>query len=429
MAGERTNRLSGTLRGRVCHDGSAELPDPVSSPMRIALVAPHPDSRNGIGDYTGRLVEELRLRSPRCSVMAPADFFPLQPGRKPGDFVDSRLPARWPRIFLEAVDAARPQLVHIQHGLYAGHGRSLSRFLDGLRARRIPCVMTLHGVWPPTAFRRWPASFYRLLASNVDQVIIHQRNGSLSLLQEHGIRASHITVIPHGTWTSEESAPVHLPDTTGLNGRRVVLFAGNIFRRKGLHVVIQAFPDVLREIPDACLLVVGSERTDNVADRLYLPWLHHQARRGLKGGWLIRRAGYVSDDELWARIAGADVVVFPYLRRYGSSSGIFHRVLAAGQPAICARVPTFAEATEAWGEHLAELFPPPGEVGAWSRSLIRILSDEPLRRRAMEASATLGRETSWSLVARNHLQLYRSLISPAPIPDVDTPAFHELDDA
>lgn len=395
--------------------GSPGIASP-SPPMRIALVAPHPESRNGIGNYTDRLIDEFRLQDPRCSIMVPGDLFPRKAGQKSGDWRGRELPPHWPGVFLEAIDAAQTQLVHLQHGLYIGHGRDLDRFLAGLRDRRIPCVVTLHGVWPPTLFRRWPARFYRLLAENVQQVIIHQRAGTLTLLQEHGIPTDRITVIPHGTWTSEEITPANIPDTMGMAGRRIVLFAGNIFRRKGLHIVIQAFPAVARRIPGACLLVVGNERTNNVLDRLYRFWLHARMRPGLKEGWLIRRAEYVPDDELWARIVAAEVVVFPYMRRYGSASGVFHRVLAAGRPAMCANIPTFAEAIDAWGESLSDLFPPAGDVAAWSRALINILSDEHFRRRAMEASAALGRETSWSLVAREHLELYRSLLSPAPIP-------------
>lgn len=395
---------------------SPDSPGIASPPMRIALVAPHPESQNGIGNYTSRLIEEYRLQGPHCSILAPADIFPGKPGLKTGDWRGRELPPYWPCVFLEAIDAAHPQLVHIQHGLYIGHGHDLALFLAGLNARRIPCVVTLHGVWPPTPLRRWPADFYRLLAANVERVIVHQRAGTLTFLQENGIPTDRIAVIPHGTWTSEEIAPAKIPDTMGMADRRVVLFAGNIFRRKGLHIVIQAFPTVVRRIPGACLVVVGNERANNSLDRLYRLWLHAGMRTGLKGGWLIRRAEYIPDDELWARINTAEVTVFPYLRRYGSASGVFHRVLAAGRPAICSNVPTFAEAIDAWGESLSDLFPPPGDVGAWSRALIRILSDEPFRRRAMNASTILGRETSWSLVAREHLRLYRSLIPPVPIP-------------
>ena len=324
------------------------------------------------------------------------------------------MPSNWVDVFLEAIAAAEPHLVHIQHGLYLGHGRNLTRFLAGLGARRIPCVVTVHGVWPSNLFRRWPARFYRQLAEKAERVVIHQRAGSLAILERYGIPVERIAVIPHGTGGGAANASPHIREMADTTGRRAVLFAGNIFRRKGLHVVIKAFPAVVRRIPDACLLVVGKERDNNIVDRVYRLWLHALMRRGLSEGWLLRRTEYVSDAELLARIAAAEVVVFPFLRRYGSASGIFHKVLAAGKPVACAPVPTFAEATDGWGAEFPELFPPPGDVEAWSRAMITLLSEEPIRRRVGEAAAALGRETSWSSVARRHLQLYRSLLPRAP---------------
>ena len=178
--------------------------------------------------------------------------------------------------------------------------RNLSRFLAGLGARRIPCVVTVHGVWPPNLFRRWPARFYRLLAANTERVIVHQRAGSLTILQRHGIPAERIAVIPHGTGGGLQSSP--LQDGRYDRAGRQVLFAGNIFRRKGLHIVIRAFPAVVRRIPEARLLVVGSERANNILDRLYRLWLHARLRPGLKQGWLLRRAEYVPDAELLTRM-------------------------------------------------------------------------------------------------------------------------------
>lgn len=403
-----------TFSAQPCQGESADPASTASTPLRIVQVAPHPARQNGIGIYAARLSQELRLQDPQCSIVTPADLLTRKSGQENDDWRGREFPRHWSDSCLEAIDAAAPQLVHIQHGLYIGHDDNLARFLAGLRARQIPCVTTLHGVWPPTLLRRWPARFYRLLAANVERVIVHQSAASLTLLQEHGIPAERIAVIPHGTWSRAEIAPVEIPDTIDTAGRRVVLFAGNIFRRKGLHIVIRAFPAVVRRIPEACLLVVGNERTNNLLDRLFRLSLHASMRQGLKEGWLLRRVEYVPDAEFSTRISSAEVAVFPYLRRYGSASGVFHRVLAAGRPAMCSNVPTFAEAIDSWGESLPDLFPPPGDVRAWSRALIRILSDEPLRRLAMAASAALGRETLWPEVARKHLRLYRNLLLPTP---------------
>jgi glycosyltransferase involved in cell wall biosynthesis len=397
---------------------SIDLPNIHFPRMKIAQLAPSSSGYNGIGAYTARLSEELRLQDPQCAIITLVDYFPRKSGREPGNWGGRSFPSHWPDYCLEAIDATLPQVVHIQHGVYMGHGHDLTRFLDGLRARRIPCVVTLHGVWSPRLFRHWPASFYHLLAVNVEHVIVHQDAGNVGLLQENGFPIQRIMVIPHGTWTSEKIAPGQTSDAIGMTTRKIVLFAGNIFQRKGLHVVLQAFPAVMRRIPEACLQVVGKERTNNLFDRLYRLWLHARMQTGLKDGWLLRCAEYVPEAELSMRIAAAHVVVFPYLRRYGSASGIFHRVLAFGRPAICSNIPTFAEAIDTWGKDLPDLFPAPGDVGAWSRSLIRILSDESFRTRAMEAAAVMAQHTQWPLVARQHLRMYRALIPLTALQDV-----------
>lgn len=377
--------------------------------LGIVFVSPSPDRRNGIGVYSARLARELRCQDPRCTVACAADLLPRPvPTRPGGDWRGREFPSRWADPLLRALDESRPRLVHVQHGLYIGPGRELASLLDGLRGRGIASVVTLHGVWPPAPLRRWPSRLYRLLAGSAGRVVIHQEAGALKLLQSHGIAARRIAVIPHGTWTGDEAARSRASEAAD---GKVVLFAGNIFRRKGLHVVLRAFPEVVRRVPQARLLVVGNERANNLLDRLYLLWLHARMRRGLREGWLFRRQGYVPDAEFLDCIAGSAAAVFPYLRRYGSASGVFHHVLAAGRTALCSAVPTFAEAIAAWGGSLPELIVPPGDAGAWSRSLVRVLGDEAFRERATAASRELGQRSSWAEVARMHLRLYRGLLA------------------
>ena len=377
--------------------------------LGIVLLSPSLGLKNGIGVYSARLADELRRQDPRCVVTAAADLLPRTSVPRSGsDWRGREFPPRWADPLLLALDAARPRIVHVQHGLYIGHGRDLVRFLAGLRERGIASVVTLHGVWPPSPLRRWPSRLYRLLADKADRVIVHQAAGALKLLEDHGVAAERIAVIPHGTWTGDEAARSRVPEAAD---GRTVLFAGNIFRRKGLHVVLRAFPEVVRRVPQARLLVVGNERANNLLDRLYLLWLHGRMRRGSREGWLLRSRGYVPDAEFTGSIAGAAAAVFPYLRRYGSASGVFHHVLAAGRPALCSAVPTFAEAIASWGGRLPELIVPPGDKGGWSRSLACVLSDDALRERAAAASRELGLRSSWAEVARMHLRLYRGLLA------------------
>jgi polysaccharide biosynthesis protein PslF len=380
-------------------------------PLVVVQVGPYPPQINGIGDYTSELCAALRAADSRVSTLALACRHNGTREREPQVWRCWDPRSDWPAELLRAVDAVQPHIVHLQHGLYMGHGRRVARFLEGLRARRIPGVITLHGVWPSMTFRRWPRRFHLALAGSADRLVIHQQGASLDILIEHGVPHDRIEVIPHGTWDDPAVDPVLARDKLSVARRPTVLFAGFIFRRKGLHTVIRAMEGVSRDIPGACLLVVGRERTDTIIDRFYRLRLHRLARRGREAGWLDYRSGYVSEEDLSLYYASADVVAFPYLRLYGSASGTFHRALAAGRPVVCSNIPTFEEAVEDWGKDLPELIVQPGDVGSWSRALTQILSRDDLRVRAAAASAKLGRKSLWSSVAGEHLRMYRGLIA------------------
>jgi glycosyltransferase involved in cell wall biosynthesis len=382
------------------------------SPLFVAQVSPYPPQPNGIGDYTSDLSGALRAADPGVSTLALACRLPGTAEREPHVWRCWDPRSDWSAGLLRAVDAAQPHVVHLQHGLYMGHGPRVVRFLEGLRSRRIPTVITLHGVWPTTFFRRWPRRFYEALAGSADRVVIHQRAGSLGILLGHGVPHDRIEIIPHGTRETLAVDPAFAREILGVARRPTVLFAGFIFRRKGLHSLVRAFEQVSRNVPEARLLAVGRVRTDHVIDRLYRLWLHRLTRRGLEAGWLDYRPGYVSEEDLTLFYASADVVAFPYLRVYGSASGTLHRALAAGRPSVCSKIPTFAEAAEAWGKELPELIVPPGDVGAWSRALMQVLSRDDLRARAAELSAKLGQKSLWSSVADEHIRMYRAIIAP-----------------
>ena len=379
-------------------------------PFLVAQVTPYPPQRNGIGDCTYDLCQAVRRTRAGVSTLALACRVPGAPERGPGvrRCWDPR--SDWPPELLRAVDEAAPQVVHVQHGLYMGHGRRVARFLEGLRSRRIPVAVTLHGVWPTAFMRRWPLAFHRTLAEFADRIIIHQRAGALSVLLEHGVPAERITVIPLGTPDPSAIDPAGAREKLGLTRKPIVLFAGNVFRRKGLHAAVRAFKSVAREVPDACLLVVGRERSAHPGDWLYRVRLRGLMRRGRRAGWIDFRPGHAPEEDLSLSIGTADLVVMPYLRSYGSSSAIFHRALAAGRPVLCSDVPTFAEASDAWGPDLREMIVPPGDVEAWARAMTLVLTRPELRERAARASFELGLASRWPSVAEEHIRMYRTLI-------------------
>jgi glycosyltransferase involved in cell wall biosynthesis len=106
--------------------------------------------------------------------------------------------------------------------------------------------------------------------------------------------------------------------------RRVFLFYGGPYRRKGLHLAVQAFLALPADAP-AFLLCLGSQPQDPETAR----GLCALAERG-QALALNRR---VSAEEEQAAFCAADIVLLPYLQHFGSS-GVMAQAATAGKPMI-----------------------------------------------------------------------------------------------
>jgi len=76
-----------------------------------------------------------------------------------------------------------------------------------------------------------------------------------------GISASRVTVIPNavdvGAFTFGLPADAALKEELGLSGQTVIGFIGSFYAYEGLDLLLEALPLVLREVPDARVLLVG----------------------------------------------------------------------------------------------------------------------------------------------------------------------------
>lgn len=82
----------------------------------------------------------------------------------------------------------------------------------------------------------------------------------------------------------------------GLADRPVILYIGRISPHKGVHLLIRAFTLVKKEVPDACLLIVGRQTFDNYLKKL----------NAISDDSVIY-SGYVSDDEIAEYYAACDI--------------------------------------------------------------------------------------------------------------------------
>jgi glycosyltransferase involved in cell wall biosynthesis len=263
--------------------------------------------------------------------------------------------------------------------------------LDGpLLPRGRPLVLTAHDVLSRERIAGSHAS-QRRLYRHFDALVTHSQAGRERLIEEAGVDASRVHVIPHGAFAylaqlPEADLPEELTETTV----PVVLYFGLIRPYKGLDVLLDAW----RGIDRAELWIVGRPRLDITALR---------AAAGPSVSWVPR---FVSDSELAAAFRRADLVVLPY--RQIEQSGVLATALAFGVPLVLSDVGGFSEVAAAGAARLV----PPGDAGALHAALVELLSDDAERVRLGAAAASLAAgAASWESVAEQTAALYAKLVS------------------
>ena len=174
---------------------------------------------------------------------------------------------------------------------------------------------------------------------------------------------SHV-VVPHPVYDGFGD-PVPRADARAALGlppdAPVFLFFGFIRRYKGLAVLLNAWPEVVRQLPGARLVVAGEFYADEDALRL---------RAAALGDSVRLDADYIPDDRVGLYFGAADAVVQPYLT--ATQSGVAQIAFHYGRPVVTTDVGGLAETVP---DGVAGLVVPPDDPGALAEALVRFVRD------------------------------------------------------
>ncbi len=197
-------------------------------------------------------------------------------------------------------------------------------------------------------------------------------------------------LIPNGVHVDRYASARPRDDLRAPGG--TVSFLGRLDEpRKGLPVLLEAWPQVVRVRPDARLLVAGPG--DVAEAEKSVP---RDARDTIR--WL----GRISDDDKAAMLASSDVYVGPHTG--GESFGIvLVEAMAAGATVVASDLPAF-RAVLADGR-AGQTFPT-GDAQALADALVHLLGDPEARERLRLAARRQVTAYDWSTVTDQVLEVY-----------------------
>lgn len=197
-------------------------------------------------------------------------------------------------------------------------------------------------------------------------------------------------------------------------GRRVLMTAGRLVRRKGvLEFVRDAMPELVARYPDLLFLVVGDDGSQSL--------IHNKEGMRKKIEAAIREKGLESHVRLLGRLPDRDLVrlyfhahvfVLPGLDLPGDVEGfgiVFSEAALAGVPAVATRAGGVPDAIVD-GE--TGFLVPPGDRAALISALAALFDDEERRRQMGQAAAVRARTTlAWDVIVDQYELAIKNAIS------------------
>jgi len=227
-----------------------------------------------------------------------------------------------------------------------------------------------------------------LMANSVSVLLSGYRR---TLLEKYS--AQNVLLGTHGTF-----APCpNPPDFTrrGVPENRI-LAIGHWGTYKRLETLLDAFPAVLRKVPNAKLIIAGANHHTK-------PRYWESMRESLGTGSGVEFRGYVPEEAIPELFQTSTVVVMPYDSATGSS-GPAHQACEYGVPIVCADLPDFRDM--AADEDMAINFYKVGDAVDLADKLVEILQSPEQQHRMAECNFSAAMQMTMSSVVRNYLRWF-----------------------
>jgi phosphatidylinositol alpha-mannosyltransferase len=372
--------------------------------VRIGIVCPYSlDVPGGVQIHVQDLAEQLIALGHEVSVLAPADEeTPVPPYvASAGRTVPVRYNGSVARLNFGPVSAARVRrwlneghfdVLHLHEPVTPSLGMLALWIADG------PIVATFHTANDRSRAMQVAFPLVRPGLEKISARIAVSEEARRTLVEHLGGDA---VVVPNGVYVDRYRRARPNPAWQGTAQRPTVAFLGRLDEpRKGLPVLVEAIPEVLRRMPGVRFLIAGRGDVAWARDRLG------------DVGDAVEYLGGVSEEDKATLLASVDVYVAPHTG--GESFGIvLVEAMSAGACVVASNLNAFRQVL-ADGE--AGLLFPVGDARALADTLCRALADPELRARTRAVAARHVERYDWAQVTARILDVYAMVTSAAAHP-------------
>ena len=290
----------------------------------------------------------------------------------------------------------KPDIIHAHHAF---------TFIPLLSLRvgeiySIPRILTNHSVmigydyeflWRTSSYFLLPYRYYISKA----QVIVSVSKAADKFIS--GFIKSNVkrVIIPNGVDINRFKPPKEDPSEP------TVLYIGRLVYRKGIHILLKAFSYVVKEEPDARLVVAGKGYMEPILRTL-------ASKLGIQESIVFR--GYVPESEKPGLYRRASMVVIPSI--YGESFGIVAlEAIASGRPVIASNTGGLREIID---DGIEGFLVEPSSPQALAEKIILLLQDRGLyRKMSIQARSKAEKKYSWNIILNAIVNIYSRVSSGA----------------
>jgi glycosyltransferase involved in cell wall biosynthesis len=373
---------------------------------RIALIGNSLPRRCGIATFTTDLQKAISASSSgleaRIVAMTDRDQtyeYPPSVALQIGDgAIDEYIGAA------DFLNAGRFDVVCLQHEFGIFGGEAGAHIVALLARLTMPVVTTLHTVLErPAAAQR--AVMQRIVQAS-SKVVVMANKGRELLRNVYDVPDDKIEVIAHGIPDVAFAGPDAAKARLGFRGISVILTFGLLSPNKGIEVMIDAMPAILKRRPDAVYVVLGATHPNLAREQgeTYRESLKARARQLGVEDRVVFLGRFVDQATLLEFISSCDVYVTPYMNEAQMTSGTLAYSFGLGKPVVST---PYWHASELLAEGRGVLVPF-GDAAATGREVAALLTDHPRREAMCRRAYAVSRTMTWQRSAEHYLSVFEN---------------------